>query len=95
MGIQGWRDIALIFLLVQAIILSLAPLAIVVGVVYGLRKLLAALPPVFVKARALVAMIHMRAEQVSAIITAPILSAYALAARLDAWKRFIARELRR
>jgi hypothetical protein len=89
-----WRDISLIFLIPQAMLLSLVPLALLGAMVYGMRMVPAALRRFFVQVRAFMAMIHIRVEQFSAAVTAPLISAHALAARLSAWKRYITRELR-
>lgn len=88
------RDIALICLIPQAFILALIPGLILGGAIYGLRRLHPHLPPFFGRLRAIFATIHMRAEQFSAAATAPFVAAHALAARMDAWKNFIMKELR-
>jgi hypothetical protein len=90
-----WRDVSLIFLIIQAMLLSLVPLAIVGGMVYGMRRLYAVLPGLFARVRAIMAIAHMWIEQVSTTVAAPIISVYALAARLSAWKRYIVKELKR
>ncbi len=89
-----WRDISLIFLIPQAILIALVPLTILLASVYGLGKLYAWLPGFFAKARAIMAGIHLRVEQVSEAIAAPLIALYALAARLNAWKNAIVRELK-
>ncbi len=95
MGIQVWRDISLIFLIVQALLLSLVPLAIVGGMAYGMYRLHAVVRRLFARVRSIVAIVHMQVERASATVAAPLISAHAMAARVGAWKRFVAKELTR
>ncbi len=95
MNLGLWRDVALIFLIVQALVLSLVPLLVLWGAAFYLRKLPPYVRRFFSRARALLARVHMGAEQMSATISAPLVAAYALTARAGAWKRYITRELRR
>jgi len=88
------RDIALICLVPQVFILVLIPGVLIGGVIYGLRRLHPHVPPFFERLRAIFAMLHMRVEQFSAAVTAPLIAAHALAARVNAWKNYIMRELR-
>lgn len=94
MDIGLWRDISLVFLIPQAILVSLVPLALVGGAAYGVYRLRPLVKRFFARARAIMATAHMRAEQASATIVAPVTATYAVAARLGAWKRYVARELK-
>jgi hypothetical protein len=95
MGIELWRDISLIVLICPAMLLSLLPLAVLGGMIYGLRMLHLRLPPFFTQVRAVTARIHLAVERASQAAAAPIIASSASAARAQGWKNYITKELKR
>jgi hypothetical protein len=90
-----FRDLSLVICLIpQTIVLLLVPLALTVGSCYGMYQLRLRVPAWLKKAQSIFALIAEYAEKGSALICAPLVAAYALAARLNAWKSFIQKELK-
>ncbi len=85
--IASLRDWAVILLSIQALLILLLPLALFGGTAYGVIWLRRKLPPLFSKVRHLLARIQWLAERASSAVAAPLIAAYALAARLAGYWR--------
>lgn len=82
--------LAVILLALEAFILLLIPLAITVGLWYGVRWLRLKLPPAFAQARKYLALAHMYVERGCAAAVAPLVAAHAAAAQVSAWLNALA-----
>ncbi len=89
--ISALADVSAIWLIILSFIPLAIPLAILGGMVYGMYKLLQALPPVFEKAQELVQKVADGADKVSRSIAAPFISASALAVQLKSMLRGLSR----
>ncbi len=89
--ISALADVSAIWLIILSFIPLAIPLAILGGMVYGMYKLLQALPPVFEKAQELVQKIAAGADNVSRSVAAPFISASALVAQLKSTLRGLSR----
>ena len=94
MGIELWRDISLIVLICPAMLLTVLPMAVLGGMIYGLRMLHLRLPPFFTQVRAITAKVHLAVERASQAATTPIIASSASAARVQGWKNYITKELK-
>jgi hypothetical protein len=89
--ISALADVSAIWLIILSFIPLAIPLAILGGMVYGMYKLLKALPPVFEKAQELVQKVATGADKVSRSVAAPFISASALATQLKSLLRGLSR----
>jgi hypothetical protein len=85
--ISALADVSAIWLIILSFIPLAIPLAILGGMVYGMYKLLGALPPVFEKMHELMHKVTAGADKVSQSIAAPFIAAYGLAAQLKSMLR--------
>ena len=76
----------MILLSMEAFVLLLFPLAITVGLWYGVRWLRRKLPPLFAQARKYLALAHIYAERCSFTAAAPFIAAHAFSAQARAWR---------
>jgi hypothetical protein len=77
-------SVALIFLIIQALVVSLVPLAIVFGLVYGMHKLRGVTVKYMPKAQGITYQIYTITRQVCDKIAAPFLWAHATSANARA-----------
>ena len=87
---EALRDVAVILLMLEAMVIMLVPLAITFGSWYGVRWLRRKLPPVFAQARKYLALFKLYVERGGAAAVAPIIAAYAAVAQLRAWWDYFA-----
>ncbi len=89
--ISALADLSAMWLICLSFIPLAIPVAIVGGMVYGMYKLLQALPPVFEKAQEMVAKVAAGADKVSQSVAAPFITATALVAQLKSMLRGLSR----
>jgi predicted PurR-regulated permease PerM len=82
--ISALADVAIIWLVLISFILCLIPLAIFGGIVYGLHKVLNALPPVFDKAQQTMEKVTEGADRATDKVAAPLIAASAFSTRVRA-----------
>jgi hypothetical protein len=82
MNISLWRDISVVLLALEAFILALIPLAVVYFANKGLWRLRASVRPLFRQVREYVQQVEMTTTRVAEMVVAPIMSFYALVARV-------------
>ena len=87
---EALRDVAVILLVLEAMVIMLVPLALTVASWLGVRWLRRRLPPVFVQARKYLALFKSYVERGSASAVAPIMATWAVAAQVRAWWNYIA-----
>lgn len=87
---EALRDVAVILLVLEAMVVMLVPLALTIAVWYGVRRLRRKLPPLFAQARQVLALIKLYVERGSAAAIAPILAAYAAVAQVRSWWDYVA-----
>ncbi len=87
---EALRDVALILLVLEAMVIMLVPLALTLAAGYGVRWLRRNLPPLFAQARQVLALVKLYVERGSAAAVAPILASYAAVAQLRAWWDYVA-----
>ena len=85
--ISTLADVSMIWLVMLSMILCLIPLALVGGIVYGMRKLLIALPPVFGKGQEGMATVADRTDEVSNRVAAPFIAASAVSSQVKGMLR--------
>jgi len=83
MTIPFWRNVSIVLLAAEAFILTLFPLVAFYFANRGLRRLRSFLRPIFPQTRARVQQVERVTALSSELIVAPIIAAYALAARLQ------------
>lgn len=83
------RDISLILLCIEAMMLALVPLAAIIAAWWGVRWLRQKLPPILARVRRYVTLVRLYAERASAAVVAPLIAVYVLAAQLRAWWDFL------
>lgn len=83
MTIPFWRNVSIVLLAAEAFVLVLLPLVALYFANRGLRRLRSFLQPIFPQARARVQQVERATTLASELIVAPIIAAYALAARLQ------------
>jgi hypothetical protein len=84
------RDIAVILLALEAMVLMLVPAAVIGASLYGVRWLRRKLPPLFAQARKILALVRLYVERTGAAIVAPLITIYAVAAQIRAtWTSLI------
>jgi hypothetical protein len=93
--ISALADASTMWLVCLTFIVCLIPLAIFGGLVYGMRKLLKALPPVLEKGQTATARVAAGADSVSNKVAAPFIAASALGSRVKETGRSIRQLLRR
>ncbi len=79
-----FRDVAVIVLAIEALLLMLIPLIITFALAYGVHWLRHKLSSLFEKLRHYVDLFQRLVERGSAAVVAPLIAAYALAAQLHA-----------
>jgi hypothetical protein len=82
-------DTSLIFLLIPVLILSLIPLALLGGLVYGMFRLLKILPPKFYLVQGLFLKVQERVKQGADIAVEPILRINSIGAGWQTFKRIL------
>ena len=93
--ISTLADASTMWLVCLSFIFCLIPLAIVGGMVYGMRKLLIALPPIFEKGQEGMAQVADGADKASKKAAAPFIAASALSSRVKGMLRSISQISRR
>jgi hypothetical protein len=93
--ISTLADVSMIWLVLLSFILCLIPLAIFGGMVYGMRKLLIALPPVFKQGQEGMSRVASEADKVSKKIAEPFIAVEASASQVKGALREIGRIGRR
>ncbi len=93
--ISTLADVSTIWLVCLSFILCLIPLLIVGGMVYGMRKLLHGLPPLFERGQAATARAAVGADRASKGIAKPFVAASALASQVRGTLRGLNRVIRR
>jgi predicted PurR-regulated permease PerM len=88
-------DVATIWLVLVSFVLCLIPLAIFGGTVYGLNKLLKALPPVFDKVQGTMEKVAEGTDQATDKVAAPLIAALAFSTRVRATLHGLAKLIRR
>ena len=84
------RDVAVILLVLEAMVLMLVPAAAIGACWYGVRWLRRKLPPLFALARTMVVRLQLYVERAGAAGVAPLIKMYAVAARMRAtWRGLI------
>ena len=83
------RDVAVILLVVEAMVLLLVPAAVIGASWYGARWLRRKLPPIFTQVRQYAMLAQVYVQRAGAAVIAPLIAAYALAARLCACLNFL------
>lgn len=73
-SISTLADVSTIWLIILSFILCLLPLALVGGLVYGMRKVLIALPPILQRGQAGMAAVADGADKASSKIAAPFIA---------------------
>ncbi len=79
------RDVSVILLVIESLILLLIPAAILAACVYGLHTLRRKLPPVFAQVHKYLALFHHYVNRASAAAAAPVIKTHAAAAQWGAW----------
>lgn len=90
-----WADIALIWMLSPAIVVTLLMLAITAGSIYLVVRLIRLLPPFFFKAQNFARLFCVRVDQIGNRMTAPVIKANKLGAQVRAARRVTRAALRR
>lgn len=80
--VSALGDVSTVYLVILSLILCLIPLALVGGMVFGLRKLLVALPPLFKQGQAGLARVAEGADRASKRVAAPFIAASASASQV-------------
>ena len=93
--ISTLADVSTIWLVMLSFILCLIPLALVGGIVYGMRKLLIALPPIFGKGQEGMATVADRTDEVSKKVAAPFIAASAVSSQVKGMLRSLGHISRR
>jgi hypothetical protein len=93
--ISTLADVSTIWLVILSFILCLIPLAIVGGMVYGMRKLLSALPPLFKQGQEGLARVAEGAETASKKVADPFIATSALSSQVKGTLRSISQIGRR
>jgi len=88
-------DASTMWLVCLTFIVCLIPVAIFGGLVYAMRKLLKALPPVLEKGQTATARVAAGADSVTDKVAAPFITASALGSRIKGMGRSIRHTLRR
>jgi len=84
------RDVAVILLILEAIVLMLVPAAIIGATWYGVRLVRRKLPPLFAQARRILTLVRLYVERAGAAMVAPLITIYAVAAQIRAtWTSLI------
>jgi hypothetical protein len=83
------RDVSVILLAFEAMLVMLIPAVAVGATWYGVRWLRRKLPPLFAQARKYLALGQFYVKRASMAVVAPLIAAYALAAQLGAWWNFL------
>ena len=84
------RDVAVIMLALEAMVLMLIPAAAIGACWYGVRWLRRKLPPLFAQARKILALARLYVERTGAAVAAPLITIYAVAAQIRAtWTSLI------
>jgi hypothetical protein len=86
---EALRDVAVILLVLEAMVILLVPLAITFASWYGVRWLRRKLPPLFAQARKILARVKLYVERGGTTAVAPIIAAYAAVAQLRAWWDYV------
>lgn len=71
-GVEIWRDISLIWMLVPSLVFTLIPLVVLAGAAYGIIRLISALPGFFFKVQKFFAGLSERVLDVSNRLASPI-----------------------
>lgn len=85
-------DTSLIFLLIPVLILSLIPLVLLGGLVYGMVRLLTFLPPMFYTVQGFLLRVQERVQQGADIAAEPVLRINSIGAGWQAIKRALRRK---
>jgi len=93
--ISTLADVSTIWLVILSFILCLIPLAIVGGMVYGMRKLLIALPPLFKQGQEGLARVAEGAEMASKKVTNPFIATSAFSSQVKGTLRSVSQIGRR
>ena len=93
--ISTLADISTIWLVCLTFVLCLIPLVVVGAMVYGMRKLLAGLPPVLEGGRKKAERVAVGADAISNRVAAPFIAASALTSRVKGTGRSIRQMIRR
>ena len=84
------RDIAVILLVLEAMVLMLVPAAVIGAILYSVRWLRRKLPPLFAQARKILALVRLYVERTGAAMVAPLITIHAVAAQMRAtWTSLI------
>jgi len=84
------RDVAVILLALEAMVLMLVPAAAIGASWYGVRWLRRKLPPLFAQARKILTLVRLYVERTGAATVAPLITIYAVAAQMRAtWTSLI------
>jgi len=84
MGIPFWRDVSVILLVVEALVLALIPLMVLYVLNRGVWRLRCALRPVFPSVLTRVRQVERATVRLGGLVVVPIVAVYALAARMYA-----------
>lgn len=93
--ISTLADVSTMWLVCLSFIFSLIPLGIVGAMVYGMRKLLQALPPVFKQGQESMAQVASGADRASRAIAAPFIATSAFASQVRGILRSLFHMIRR
>ena len=93
--ISTLADVSTIWLVILSFILCLIPLAIVGGMVYGMRKLLIALPPIFKQGQEGLARVAEGADVASKKVATPFIATSAFSSQVKGILRSISQIGRR
>lgn len=93
--ISTLADVSTMWLVILSFILCLVPFVLVGGIVYGMRKLLIALPPVFRKGQEGMATVADGTDKVSKKVAAPFIAASAVSSQVKGMLRSLGQNNRR
>lgn len=80
-----WADISLMWLLLPVIVLSIVPLALLVGLIYGLTRALGALPGLAYQAQRALLRVERTTRRIADRAAAPVIG---VESRTASWKAF-------
>ncbi len=84
------RDVALILLILEAMVMMLVPAAVIGATWYGVRWVRRKLPPLFAQVRRILALVRLYVDRTGAAMVAPLITIYAVAAQIRAtWTSLI------
>lgn len=84
MNIELWRDIAVVWLSLHALILLLIPLAIFYLLVRGINWVHRKVPPLFLKAQGYSQIMRRQSEQIAGKVAHPLIVGHSQSARVEA-----------